>query len=222
MTTTTSFRGLIATGAAMLVALAVGGGVAKAQLTTDPQYTISCQFSALMGTADPDGPGSGVQSVTTDTSHGGSGTLATDFDRGGFTFTGPATCLVEDDLYPQNNGAWSATINSSGDYRNYVCSTGHFESTPSDFIDPDPDQTTINFTSMPSNQDVTKIEYDVTFHGGNGQLHVLDGEMLGHGARLTGKGALHIHPTIGNCVTTDVQQWAMAGAFTLSNTTATR
>ena len=197
---------LLSTGSA---AFAVGGASAELGGHVD---VISCEYTGLMTTAFPDGAGTGVQSIVTDRNDGGSA-IVLDVDTGNYTFSGPATCVVDDGLNNTRDGVWNANFTSAGDYTNSVCGSFHLDSTPGDPLDPDGDSATIDFAGTTA--DVTNVAYDVTFSGGNGELIVWDSDYHTHG--MTGRGVLHVHPTIGNCATTDVRQWQMAGGFELTN-----
>ena len=210
-----AFRILVATALLSVCAFAFSVGGAQAQTHAD---AATCSFTGLAGTADPDGAGTGVQSVSTDIAVGGPATVATDFDTGNYTFTGPATCVVEDGLHPAANGVQAATINSVGDYNNRICGTGTAESTPGQAGDADADSTTVNFAN-PAVHDIASVDYQIDFKAGNGEL-IIDSAVAvagsGHNHDLSGGGAVHIHPQVGNCGTTDVEQFSVAGSFTVA------
>ena len=111
-------------------------------------------------------------------------------------------CLVRENPAMPAPTVEPAEITLNGDYANRVCGTGGVETTAGviDFINPLVD-------------DVTGLSIRIDFIAGQGVM-VVAGNAGGH--PVAGDGTVQIRPVVGNCVTTDVEQWAVDGAFELT------
>jgi hypothetical protein len=212
-----AFKVLAATGLTIVAVLAFGVGAASA----DPDHLADCAFSGLAGTADPfpphEGHATGVESVLTDisnTDHGGN--IILDQDHGRYTFAGDATCVISDDA---GQRAAPVTIDSTGVYANTICGTGTASSvegrTNAEEGSGRQDLTTIKENGITDL--VNDVSYSIDFRAGNGVLlgsadhnpeatHDHSGTLLGF---------VHITPDTGNCATTDVQAFDVAGDFVI-------
>ena len=181
----------LVTAAVSIGALALGAGGAQA-------HEVSCEFSGLAATVMPDGAGAGIQSIQTDIADGGLQTFPSDFDTGNHAYSGPATCVSrQPPLLPT---VQNALITASGDYQNRICGTGAI----------DADAMTID---LPPGPDDVSVTYVVELRNWIG-TGTASGVAGGH--PLTGNVAIAITPSAGNCVTTDVSQFAVAGTIELT------
>jgi hypothetical protein len=181
---------------ALLAIGVLGVNVAGASAAT--AGAASCAFNGLAGIANP-----GVKSVQNDIAASGVPGFLTSTDSGSYTFNGPATCVVVD-----GSGATpvqSVTINSAGTYVNSVCGTGT--------ADGNPGGTTVTGGASP----FSAVNYHIDFRGGQGTLRVSNAHDDATGDDYSGAGHVVIVPTTGNCVTTDVTQFTVAGAFALTH-----
>jgi hypothetical protein len=190
-------------------ALSLGSADASAQ-----DHSMDCGFSGLVGTADPFLPhehAAGVESVATDlanSDHGGHVLL--DQDHGRYTFSGNGTCVI-DDGGPQRVA--TVTISSTGVYANTVCSTGN-ASAVDGRTNAEEGTGFADWTSVREGQSdlFNDVAYDIDFTGGNGVLEgTADHNLDDRRGALTG--FVRITPQVGNCLTTDVQVFQVAGSF---------
>ena len=178
-----------------LLSVAVAGfGAGGAQA-----HQISCSFSGLPGTFDPDGAGTGVQSLSTDIADGGATTFLSDFDTGNYTLFGPVTCVGGDSTGRLD--VFAATFSSSGDYENRVCGTGFMDSVSGGLSAPPPHGN-------------VAMSYSITLADWHGHMTISNAVVGGHA--LSGEGAVELRPVTGNCVTTDVEEFTLSGAFGLT------
>jgi hypothetical protein len=159
----------------------------------------TCTFDGVAGTIDPD--------IRPAPETGGSGT---------YTFGGGASCEYVDTTGAGANTEYntSATIASSGEFNNIICSTGTAFSNwglPPD----DPDKvgsTQVNFANGNAT-DVTNLAYKILFTGGNGRLVIKD---VNGSATSGGSGVVQILPSQGSSCTAEpgVSSFDVLGGFT--------
>jgi hypothetical protein len=191
-------------GRGLAVLLAAAGLLVAAP--TASANSAECTFNGVAGTIDPDIPG--IPTL------GGSGL---------YTFSGGAQCVYGDTRdNPNVPGDESptvyptpATIETSGEYANDVCSTGWAFSDwgmPPD--DPDrPGVTDIDFHDPRAN-DIDRMRYMIRFTAGNGHLVARDinGNLTSHGT-----GQVEILPSAGSSCAPggSVSSFDVTGAFSL-------
>jgi hypothetical protein len=134
--------------------------------------TANCTFDGVAGTIDPDIPG-----------------IPATGGGGDYSFSGGAQCRYHDNTPPIPAVPvylTNATISSTGEFQNNICSTGWaFSNWGMGLID-DPDRpgtTTVTFDN-PNATNITSVRYQIRFDGGNGQLQMqeLNGDLSSHGA----------------------------------------
>jgi hypothetical protein len=145
--------------------------------------TASCTFDGV-ATIDPDIPPIPVT--------GGGGT---------YSFSGGADCQYSDDTGPGagTNYQTGASISSTGEFQNDICSTGWAFSNWGMPID-DADRvgtTTVNFVNANAT-DITSVRYMIRFDGGIGKLKMqeINGDLSSNGA-----GVVQILPSPGSSCT---------------------
>jgi hypothetical protein len=167
--------------------------------------TATCAFTGLAGNLTPPIPAAandpgGVSSI----------------ERGTYNFAGDATCvkLDTDTDDAANNGVYGVRITSNGDYENQVCGTGKAYGRTLG-------ATQLVATSGTSLAGAAGWEgpigatYDITFTGGAGALvvHQAQNSERTSSNGTNGGGYVQIIPADGNCVTTDVGAFTVAGSF---------
>jgi hypothetical protein len=136
-------------------------------------------------------------------------------------------------------GLQNVTIRSNGFYDNIICSTGmaHDQTGAATFVTVTSPGLVVDVGTIPPEigatppGPITDIGYEIPFVGGNGPLLIGMPSPLnnlsaagagsgGHhphpgvGGAWVGAGFVHIQPSAGNCVTTHVGAFDVAGAFT--------
>lgn len=206
-------RKIIPLSMALALAVAVVGftGSAGAQVTNTD--TADCVLTGVAGTANADDPANnGVQNITKDAADGN---LA-DTDSGDYTFSGDTVCAFVDDNGPppdsaveqaSHTGVYPGTITSEGRYVNTVCGTGTADGTPG--------LTSVSFADNAGAEGPYTDDYHIQFVAGQGALTIA---AFTNNDSETGDGAgeITIEPTVGNCVTTDVEQFTVAGDFAVT------
>ena len=177
-------------GAAVAVAMFAFG--ASSAFAAD---SATCAFTGLAGNLQPPIPAAANDP-------GGPTTT----ERGLYEFNGSATCVaIEGDVGdPQQAGVSPVTLRSAGRYENLVCGTGSA-------IAEDPNATQVD--GFPAPEGPVNTTYVINFTGGAGALRITGGFTPQHG-NVTGGGYVQIVPAVGNCATTDVSAFTVAGAFT--------
>lgn len=189
-----AFRILAASALLVLGLMAVASGSASATTTA------ACVFTGVTGSITPNSPpNTGIQNWQYDFTHD---LNVLDIDTGTYTFDGDAQC-TGGSTAPRTQFT-HARIHSAGTYTNIFCGTGAAD---------DPGNTTLTTDTGP---DATGVKYHIDFTSGVGTLVIsggtYDGQTIDHGA-----GVVHIVPWKGNCSTTDVTQFRVAGGFELGS-----
>jgi hypothetical protein len=167
----------------------------------------------------------------------------TSIERGSYQFGGDATCAgrVGPRVFAPNPtvSLTNARITSNGFYDNILCGTGFAHDhtgantnvavTSGVVVDTSTVPPTVNPNG--SGPAITGVGYEIPFVAGNGALLIgLPAPLNNLSAAVTGTGAHHPHPGVsggyvgagyvhiqprapGNCVTTDVSAFDVAGAF---------
>jgi hypothetical protein len=161
--------------------------------------TGTCAFTGLAGNLTPPIPAAANDP-------GG----ATTIETGTYQFAGTATCVKADGDSGQatNSGVYSVSITSNGDYANRVCGTGQAFGR------------SLANTSLSSAaagwEGPVHATYDITFTGGAGALlvHQTSNAERTNSGNNNGGGYVQIIPADGNCATTNVGAFTVAGSFT--------
>jgi hypothetical protein len=196
----------------VLASLAVLATMFAGISTANAQSAGACVFTGVAGQLEPDLPAI-------------AGDLTPDIEQGSYHFDGDATCagLLDGVLFTPGVTP-NATIVSDGFYDNLYCSTGLAHDTNG-----------AGTTLSDGTNTVDDVGYVIPFAAGTGPLligagtipnvaaanlgsHADGGSGSGsHGAitgAFAGAGAVNILPAAGgNCVTTDVGEFAVTGGF---------
>ena len=116
-----------------------------------------------------------------------------DEETGTFTFNGGVNCAGNDNGTPR---AEAGTVNASGTYVNQLCGTGTADGTST--------------VTLPSG--TVTASFHIDFRGGNGVITITNAQR-NNGETGTGSGAAQLVPDQGNCVTTPVNTFRVAGGF---------
>jgi hypothetical protein len=199
---------LIAAALSAICVLAFGVTGASA----NPTHGGACAFTGLAGNITGTNNPPGVEALLTDllkvpqpnnTPTGTPLDILLDTDSGTYTFGGSATCLINDARPNSPRVEQNVSITSAGAYTNTICGTGTATSR---------NQTTVKDSL--GGMLVDTVDYDILFVGGNGALSITKARDASDGNFGSGAGYVHITPTQGgNCVTTDVSKFDVAGAF---------
>jgi hypothetical protein len=205
---------------AVVASLAVVAAMFVGSSTASAQSAGGCVFTGLAGNLVDDQNGSAglpsIQKDLTDPAYA-SPEDPQDYEHGTYSYAGPATCAGVFNGQTVAPGANNATISSEGFYDNALCGTGYA-------LDPAGTGTTIASTDSSGNPiSVTGVGYEIQFAGGHGPLFIgtnaesrdpeHDGLITGD---YSGNGVVQIRPKGGNCGTTDVNAFDVAGSFTAS------
>ena len=194
--------------ASLAVVAVMFAGVASAQAAVGDAGV--CVFTGLAGNLVDDGPNGaeGISSAQEDFAQGG----LQDIETGSYHYTGPATCAGVFNSTPVVPALNNTTITSDGNYQNIVCGTGWANDIGGDGTVAD----------GPGAADIANVGYEIPFLAGTGPLFIgapftstapnTQGQSLG--GNYVGLGVVHIQPVSpDNCVTTDTNEFSVAGAF---------
>ena len=159
--------------------------------------TGTCAFTGLAGNLTPPIPAAANDP-------GGPTTIET----GTYNFAGSATCVKVDGDSGEsgNSGVYSVSITSNGNYANKVCGTG--TATGSSL------SATQLTSASPGWEGPVGATYDITFSAGAGALvvHSASNSQRTNSSNAGG-GYVQIVPADGNCATTNVGAFTVAGSF---------
>jgi hypothetical protein len=167
-------------------------GPAAAQAHTD---SYACTLSGATGSLNPP-----IPSIVRDAQ---AGTTVNDIETGTYTFAGGGTCTKTAGV------SFDVVVASAGRYENVRCGTGFW-------IDNGTPNATV---TDPIGGEVVTVTYVIDFHAGFGELTITDARSTAHSHDPSpdepgsGSGVIDIVPTVGNCVTEDVTEFAVLGAF---------
>ena len=185
---------MLTMGAAMAIAMLAFG--ASSAFAADQA---TCAFTGLAGNLTPPIPAAANDP-------GGPTTIET----GTYHFEGSATCVkVDTDIEdPTFSGVYAVTITSDGDYANRVCGTGTAHGR--NLSD------TVVSSPSPGWEGPVLATYDITFTSGAGAMTVnkVQNSERTSTTPVAGGGFVQIVPADGNCATTNVGAFTVAGAFT--------
>lgn len=196
-------------GFALVAALATLAVAPSAQAAPGDQLT--CEFTGLAGNIFDDGNGSnGIPSWQRDLQDG----QLQDVEHGTYQYGGLATCSGRMNGSIIASALNNSSISSNGEYFNYACGNGWA-------TDPNGANTTI---STPGGT-ISNNGYEILFGDGNGVMWLAHGgESFNphHSGQITGNwrghGAARITPVSpDNCVTTDTNEFSVAGHFTIAD-----
>lgn len=203
---------LISTLGLALVSSLAFGTPARATGVDDSWGVMHCVFRAVMGAAAGAGE-NGANAFLSDATFDDSWDPLElmDTDPGTFTFNGPADCQAVDvaseiGANPEAIAPINATWSISGKFKSLACSTMMLSG---------------DGTLVGNNVKLTMhMHVGATVAGGAGRMSiVLDPNLpgnLNNDAISTGegRGTVHVAPRSGNCVTTNVTEFLVDGAFT--------
>jgi hypothetical protein len=195
----------------------------------------ACQFTGLAGSITPSASEetwpapTGLESVANDNTEPQPST-----DTGTYTFNsdpGSTTnCVLTDANNSGDTTTWSPAINSKGSYVNQKCGTGTAtgDTGVTDVTGPgttaDPGTSSGGVGAIHDTGTAASPTYDIPFTAGAGTLTINQLTWSGHTFSSGGSanGGVSISPTgnaaDGNCVTTNVNKFKVAGSFTVDFT----
>jgi hypothetical protein len=186
----------------VLAIAAVAASFAAVPANAAAAETATCAFTGLAGKITP-----GVRAILNGT--GGGGT---------YEFGGNANCVYSNGGAPISS---PATITSFGSFTNDICSTGTAFGDTNNFDLALKKGTRIDFQAA-GIPDINQVDYQIRFVGGQGLLRGGNQTTKPNGATGTvnndssysAGGYVDIRPSVGDCVTTDVTEFAVTGTFT--------